>query len=90
MAAALRSWNAGPQRAFELLRRSILEGEYSPEERLDEGQIAERLGVSRTPIRRALTMLEGHAARRAAGRIALRNVYEERAFDIGALEEEIR
>jgi DNA-binding GntR family transcriptional regulator len=85
------------------LRRSILEGEYGPNERLVEGQLAERLGVSRTPVRQALTMLEaeglveiapnkgavvcsfsiedvwdiydlravleGHAARRAAGRI---------------------
>jgi DNA-binding GntR family transcriptional regulator len=85
------------------LRRSILEGEYGPNERLVEGQLAEKLGVSRTPIRQALTMLEaeglveitpnkgavvcsfsiddvwdiydlravleGHAARRAAGRI---------------------
>ena len=81
----------------------ILTGEYGPDERLIEEQLAERLGVSRTPIRQALTMLEaeglveiapnrgatvcsftiedvwdiydlravleGHAARRAAGRI---------------------
>jgi DNA-binding GntR family transcriptional regulator len=88
---------------FERLRRWILEGEYEPDERLVEEQLGERLGVSRTPIRQALTMLEaeglveiapnrgatvcsfsvdevwdiydlravleGHAARRAAGRI---------------------
>jgi DNA-binding GntR family transcriptional regulator len=81
----------------------ILTGEYGPEERLIEEQLAERLGVSRTPVRQALTLLEaeglvelapnrgatvrsftvadvwdiydlravleGHAARRAAGRI---------------------
>jgi DNA-binding GntR family transcriptional regulator len=86
------------------LRRAILEGEYGPKERLIEEQLAERLGVSRTPIRQALTMLEaeglveiepnkgatvcsfsiedvwevydlravleGHAARRAAGLIS--------------------
>ena len=86
------------------LRALILTGEYGPEERLIEEQLAERLGVSRTPIRQALTtleaeglveiapnkgaavcsfstadvwdiydlraVLEGHAARRAAGRIA--------------------
>ncbi len=85
------------------LRALILTGEYGPEERLIEEQLAERLGVSRTPVRQALTMLEaeglveiapnrgatvcsfstedvwdiydlravleGHAARRAAGRI---------------------
>lgn len=93
----------GPVGVFERLRRSILEGEYGPRERLVEEQLAERIGVSRTPIRQALTMLEaeglveivpnkgamvcsfstedvwdiydlravleGHAARRAAGRI---------------------
>lgn len=36
----------------------IIEGEYAPDERLIEEQLAERLGVSRTPIRQALTMLE--------------------------------
>jgi DNA-binding GntR family transcriptional regulator len=36
----------------------IIEGEYGPNERLIEEQLAERLGVSRTPIRQALTMLE--------------------------------
>jgi DNA-binding GntR family transcriptional regulator len=70
VAAALCSWKAGPQSAFERLRGSILEGEYGLEERLVEGQLAERLGVSRTPIPRALTMLKGHAARRATGRIS--------------------
>ena len=85
------------------MRALILAGEYAPEERLIEEQLAERLGVSRTPVRQALTLLEaeglvelapnrgatvrsftvadvwdiydlravleGHAARRAAGRI---------------------
>ena len=103
MAAALSRWKDEPRGVFERLRRSILEGEYGPDERLVEGQLAERLGVSRTPIRQALAMLEaeglveiapnkgavvcsfsiedvwdiydlravleGHAARRAAGRI---------------------
>ena len=36
----------------------IIEGEYGPDERLIEEQVAERLGVSRTPVRQALTMLE--------------------------------
>ncbi len=43
---------------FERLRGLILEGEYGPDERLVEEQLAERLGVSRTPVRQALTMLE--------------------------------
>ena len=94
---------ARPVGILERLRGLILTGEYGPEERLIEEQLAERLGVSRTPVRQALTMLEaeglveiapnrgatvcafsiedvwdiydlravleGHAARRAAGRI---------------------
>ena len=55
-------WNMeekpGSPGVFERLRRLILEGEYGPNERLIEEQLAERLGVSRTPIRQALTMLE--------------------------------
>jgi len=100
------------------LRRSILEGEYGPDERLVEGQLAGKLGVSRTPIRQALTMLEaeglveiapnkgavvcsfsvedvwdiydlravleGHAARRAATRIAA-----EELVRLGALAREM-
>jgi DNA-binding GntR family transcriptional regulator len=92
-----------PAGILERLRDLILTGEYGPDERLVEEQLAERLGVSRTPVRQALTMLEaeglveiaphrgatvcsfsiedvwdiydlravmeGHAARRAAGRI---------------------
>ncbi len=40
------------------MRHLILTGEYGPSDRLIEEQLAERLGVSRTPIRQALTMLE--------------------------------
>ena len=48
----------GPGVVLERLRTLILTGEYGPEERLIEEQLAERLGVSRTPVRQALTMLE--------------------------------
>ena len=106
MGRVLRDRGKGsrPVGVLERLRALILTGEYSPDERLIEEQLAERLGVSRTPVRQALTMLEaeglveiapnrgatvcsfsfddvwdiydlravleGHAARRAAGRIA--------------------
>lgn len=43
---------------LERLRQLILVGEYEPDERLVEEQLAERLQVSRTPVRQALTMLE--------------------------------
>ena len=42
----------------EVLRREILEGKYSQGEALGEAQLAERFGVSRTPIREALRELE--------------------------------
>ncbi len=104
----------GQAGVFERLRRLILDGEYGPRERLIEEQLAERLGVSRTPIRQALTMLEaeglvkmepnrgatvcsfsveavweiydlravleGHAARRAAGLIEERELDELRSL----------
>ena len=43
---------------FNTLRQAILKGELGPGERLMEIQLAERLGVSRTPIREAIRKLE--------------------------------
>lgn len=43
---------------FRTLRQAILKGELAPGERLMEIQLAERLGVSRTPIREAIRKLE--------------------------------
>ena len=47
---------------FNTLRRAILRGELKPGERLMEIQLANKLGVSRTPIREAIRKLELHAA----------------------------
>ncbi len=43
---------------FNALRRAILRGELKPGERLMEIQLANKLGVSRTPIREAIRKLE--------------------------------
>lgn len=43
---------------FNTLREAILKGELQPGERLMELQLASQLGVSRTPIREAIRMLE--------------------------------
>lgn len=43
---------------FNTLRQAILRGELKPGERLTEIQLANKLGVSRTPIREALRKLE--------------------------------
>ncbi|MCI8342137.1 MAG: GntR family transcriptional regulator [Firmicutes bacterium] len=43
---------------FNSLRDAILKGELKPGERLLENYLADKLGVSRTPVREALRMLE--------------------------------
>ena len=41
----------------EILREQLLQGEFAPHSRLQEIALAERMGVSRTPIREALSIL---------------------------------
>ena len=43
---------------FETLRTAILDGKLKPGERVMEVQLAEKLGVSRTPVREAIRKLE--------------------------------
>ena len=43
---------------FDVLRQAIIDGTLEPGERLMEVQLAEALGVSRTPVREALRQLE--------------------------------
>lgn len=43
---------------FRALRNAIVQGEFQPGERLMEVTIANKLGVSRTPVREAIRMLE--------------------------------
>ncbi len=43
---------------FHTLRRAIMQGDLKPGERLMEIKLANRMGVSRTPIREAIRMLE--------------------------------
>lgn len=45
-------------RLKEILEREIVTGEYRTGDRLEELEIANRFGVSRTPVREALMMLE--------------------------------
>jgi DNA-binding GntR family transcriptional regulator len=46
------------QQVYELLRRKILDGDFSPGESVLESRTAEMLRVSRTPVREALVQLE--------------------------------
>ena len=43
---------------FRALRQAIITGEFAPGERLMEIKLANKLGVSRTPVREAIRMLE--------------------------------
>jgi DNA-binding GntR family transcriptional regulator len=43
---------------FNTLRQAIIQGEFQPGERLLEVSLANKLGVSRTPVREAIRMLE--------------------------------
>lgn len=48
----------GSLKVYMRMRRLILTGEWEPGERLVERRIAQGFGVSRTPVRQALAMLE--------------------------------
>lgn len=54
--ATTRSTPASP--VYEQIRQAIVEGHYSPGQRLIEQRIAEELSLSRTPVREALHRLE--------------------------------
>lgn len=76
--------------AYRAIREGILEGRYTPEERLPEETLAAELGVSRTPVREALRRLHGdgfveftpnHGARVVAWtRAELHEMFELRAL----------
>lgn len=48
----------GPTDAYTMILEAIDEGSYRPGDRLVESELAERFGVSRTPVREALQRLE--------------------------------
>jgi DNA-binding GntR family transcriptional regulator len=59
-----------PEHIRQELEREIIQGRLSAGERLAEEQLSKRLGVSRTPVREAMRMLEGQGLivrRRARG-----------------------
>jgi len=50
--------DAGAAHAYARVRAAIVENRYAPGQRLVEQRLAEELGLSRTPVREALRMLE--------------------------------
>ena len=59
---------AGQTDAYGLILEAIDEGLYRPGARLVESELADRFGVSRTPIREALQRLETQGLLRRDGR----------------------
>lgn len=81
-----------PEAAAERLRTLIIEGTLAPGTRLNERELSEQLGVSRTPLREAFRMLAGDGLltqlpNRGAQVVALSAEDARHAFDVmGALE----
>ena len=57
-ASALRPFANAAEVVADILRRAIYEGRLGPGERLREADLAAEIGVSRTPIREALLILQ--------------------------------
>ncbi len=53
------SGSAGNNQTYELLRRDILNGSFTPDQPLRAAELSERYGVSATPLREALSRLAG-------------------------------
>lgn len=58
MLAPLPTRNSNTRETYLVLRRAIISGALKPDSRLYERRIGAELGVSRTPVREALAMLE--------------------------------
>lgn len=58
-AAQRERFGSAADYAYALLRAEILEGRFAPGRRMREIELSEWLGVSRTPVRAALSRLEG-------------------------------
>ena len=72
------------QSAYRRIRDDILEGRIAPNTILTERELAERLGISRTPLRSALSVLEREQVieRMANGALLVRRVSVEQLLDI--------
>ncbi|ABN78190.1 GntR family transcriptional regulator [Cereibacter sphaeroides] len=70
--------------AYRRLREDILEGRIAPNTILTERELAERLGISRTPLRSALSVLEREQVieRMVNGTLLVRLVSVEQLLDI--------
>ncbi|WP_198384262.1 GntR family transcriptional regulator [Roseomonas sp. KE2513] len=74
-------------RAYEAIQEGILDGRFPPGARLVERDIAETLGISRTPVREALRHLEadGFVQHRPNAGVAVSLLTEQAMSDLGDL-----
>ena len=95
-AKSSRQVESHKSRAFEVIREAIVSGELRSNQRLVESTIAEKLGMSRTPVREALLQLEssGYTSKLSRGEwivtnhppSKIRNLYEVReALEVMAI-----
>lgn len=68
---------------YDSIRKSLQEGKISPSEVLREVDLAKMLGVSRTPVREALALLEGDGILEAASKgYAVRRLSQSEIADV--------
>ncbi|MCW6511456.1 GntR family transcriptional regulator [Lichenifustis flavocetrariae] len=91
MMAATASRNLLGQNAYRAILESIREGVYSPGDHLREQEVAEHLGVSRTPVREAMGRLQEKGLLEAApGRgLAIATLTTEKVFELYAMRGEL-
>jgi DNA-binding GntR family transcriptional regulator len=90
-----RVLSTGPtlaDQAYRALREDIIEGRLQPGERITERQLAERLGVSPTPVREALGRLEHEHLIERSGtrRIQVAEPSHKRLFELTLIEAALR
>jgi DNA-binding GntR family transcriptional regulator len=75
------------EQVTDFLRRLVVEGEFSPGERLVEEHLARRIGTSRTPIREALHRLEqeGLVERRRTGGYRVRPISAQEVEEVSGV-----
>lgn len=94
MAAPIESFDLNNARTirelvYETLRKAIFEGELKDGDRLVEKELAQRLGVSRTPIREAVRKLDSDGLVEYVPRkgVVVRGITHEMAAEIYAIRE---
>ncbi len=72
------------ERAYIYLKNLILEGEYQPGDRLIERELADKLKISRTPIREALFRLESQGFVKTVPRkgVIVSNISEQEVIEV--------